>query len=261
MEDIVETGKRYKGFGVTIREYGKHIGISQARWYMLVKKVKEKGDTQKRARGGKNVNALTEEEKEKVVTYALKHPQYYLRYKNRDIYQLTFIDVYSRYVGLWVPLRNMESRTVSRIFEGLIVQKQDELQSRPGLQTDNGSCFIGTEFRGVVSKYLVEHTTIHPSTPTENVIIEQWHRTFKELLYEQEESEDCETLVKNTQAACEYYNYKRYHSSLKYMTPYEWYRGEPERIESERKMKLQEARILRCAINCNKGKDSLFLIA
>ncbi|GLI54158.1 transposase [Thermodesulfovibrio yellowstonii] len=289
-----------------------------------MRKVKGKEEPVKKARFGRNVNALTEEEKDAIVKYALGKPKYYhremawrmvdenivytsastvyrilkenglirenerkkrygwvhrysneasypdelwqadityIRYRNRDIYQLTFIDVYSRYVVLSVPLRSMDSTTVSRVFERLIEQKQDELQRRPKLQTDNGSCFIGSEFRGVVTRYLVEHTTIHPSTPTENVIIERWHRTFKELLYEQEEPEDFETLVKNIQAACDYYNYKRYHSSLKYMTPYEWYRGEPERIESERRMKLQEARLLRRAINCNKGKDSLFLTA
>ncbi len=123
MEEIVETGKRYKGYGVSIREYCKKIGISLARWYMLIQKVKEKEEPVKKARGGRNVNALTEEEKDAIVKY------------------------------------------------------------------------------------------------------------------------------------------KRYHSSLKFMTPNEWYCGEPERIESERRMKLQEARLLRRVINCNKGKDSLFLTA
>ncbi len=49
-----------------------------------------------------------------------------------------------------------------------------------------------------------------------------------------------EELVKVTDEACKYYNYERYHQSLGYMTPYEWYRGNSEAVYDERAKKPAE---------------------
>ena len=37
MEDIVQTGKRYQGYGVNLREYCAGIGISASRWFRITK--------------------------------------------------------------------------------------------------------------------------------------------------------------------------------------------------------------------------------
>ena len=93
------------------------------------------------------------------------------------------------------------------------------------------------------------------------MIIERWYRTFKELLYEEDEPEDFEGLVASTQAAVYYYNYQRYHKSLGYMIPYEWYRGNPELIKKERQQKVIDARKRRCKVNMTMRNDSLSLNA
>lgn len=185
----------------------------------------------------------------------------YLDYKGNDVYQLTFIDVYSRFVVFTRTLTNMESKTVKEAFETFISNNGGTLKQKPKLQTDNGSSFVGAEFQDVVKKFMAEHIRIHPSMPTENVIIERWHRTFKELLYEMEEPDDFNELEMITREACKYYNYNRYHKSLQYMTPYEWYRGNPEKIAYERKIKLEEARRKRKEYNFIQGKYSLSLTA
>lgn len=159
----------------------------------------------------------------------------YLKYNNRDVYQLSFIDVYSRYIVLSTTITNMESRTVSNIFEKFIELKKGELKKIPILQSDNGSPYIGHEFKMVMNNWLVDHVTIHPGTPTENVIIERWHRTFKEILAEEKEPNSFAELEEITQKAVDYYNHDRYHQSLGYVTPFEFYRGNPEKIFEERK--------------------------
>lgn len=246
MEDIVDTGKQYTAYGLTVRAYCRQVGISVTRWYRMAKGLCQELSPKVQRKQMPHVYALTEEEKEAIVEYAVSHPRYYhremayrmidenivytspssvyrilrknglikenvyekrygwvhrysnqagapdelwqadityLRYGGRDVYQLSFIDVYSRFVVLSVTLTNMESRTVSRMFEEFIQKHGDNLRQKPRLQTDNGSSFVGADFREVVKKYVAEHTMIHPSMPTENVIIERWHRTFKELLY------------------------------------------------------------------------------
>lgn len=81
----------------------------------------------------------------------------------------------------------------------------------------------------------------------------------KELLNEMEESDDFKELEMITLNACQYYNSNRYHKSLQYMTPYEWYRGNPEKIAYERKIKLEEARRKRKEYNFIQEKYSLLL--
>ena len=84
-------------------------------------------------------------------------------------------------------------------------------------------------------EFELEHVFCHPATPTENVIIERWHRTFKEDLNEHGEPEDFEGFVGSIQKTISYYNDVRYHQSLGYVAPIEFYRGDPKIIFEERK--------------------------
>ena len=177
----------------------------------------------------------------------------YLRYRGRDVYQLSFIDVFSRFIVYTITLLRMDGMTVSSAFEDFVNNNLKNLCRIPRLQTDNGSCFVGSEFRSLMKDIDVEHVTIHPSTPTENVIIERWHRTFKELLSEEDEPESFENLKISIANVCNYYNYKRYHASIGYITPYTAYRGKPQEIFDERTRKLHDAKLLRQ----NKNKELL----
>jgi len=166
----------------------------------------------------------------------------YLQYGGRDVYQLSFIDVYSRYIVFSITLLNMESRTVSDAFENYIRNHKHELKQIPVVQSDNGSPYIGHEFKAVMREFEIEHAFCHPATPTENVIIERWHRTFKENLSEHGEPEDFEGFVFAIQETITYYNHERYHQSLGYVTPFEFYRGDPKKIFNERKNYCKKVR-------------------
>jgi len=310
--DILEFIKRYRTYGFNLKEICRMINLPLSTYFWLNKRLKQWGNIENKKRKIINPYKITEEEKEKIIAYAVMHAKYYhremayrmidenivsvgistvyrvlreaglicrnkikkyfgwnhrysnealepdelwqadityLKYKNKDVYQLSFIDVYSRFVVFSVTLTNMTSSTVSDIFEKYIEKNKESLLRIPRLQTDNGSCFIGTEFKLFVEKYKFEHTTIHPGTPTENVIIERWHRTFKEILFELKEPETFEDLVEITEKACYYYNYERYHKSLNYVTPYDYYRGNPGVIFEERKRKIEKAKENRKKIN------------
>jgi transposase InsO family protein len=173
----------------------------------------------------------------------------YIRYNKRDWYLLIFIDVYSRYVVFNSLLTSMDSKTVTEIFENYINKNLNTLKRKPRLQSDNGSCYIGYEFQSLISKYKFKHTTIHPGCPTENIIVERFNRTAKELLYELDEPESFEQLESQIKKVCDYYNNNRYHKSLNYVTPYTFYRGEPEKIFEERNKKIALAKIRRKKFN------------
>jgi len=166
----------------------------------------------------------------------------YLKYQQHDVYQLSFIDVFSRYIVLSVTLLNMTSSTVSDIFNKYIEKNKKTLNRIPVIQSDNGSPYIGKEFQAVIKYHKLTHNRIHPGTPTENVIIERWHRTFKELLEELKEPKIFSELIDKTNQVCYYYNHVKYHSSLGFVPPYVFYRGNPNKIFEERKIKLAIAK-------------------
>lgn len=178
----------------------------------------------------------------------------YLQYKGRDVYQLSFIDVYSRFIVFSVTLLNMESKTVSDAFNRYLVDHKHQLKQMPVIQSDNGSPYIGHDFKNVMNEYVIEHVRCHPATPTENVIIERWHRTFKEGLTEHEYPKDFEEFKELIQQTIYYYNYERYHKSLGYVTPFEYYRGDPEEVYTERKKYCKIVRNKRRLYNSQRIK-------
>ncbi len=319
--DILDVVKRYKSYGITEKNSCTMIELPFSTFYSLKKRICHGINRQEIKRIIPNPYKITQEEKEKIVDYAKKNPQYfhreltyrmidngivsvgestvyrilkendligkykkkkyygwnhlysneasapdelyqaditYLKYNGKDVYQLSFIDVYSRYVVFSSTLTNMTSSTVSDVLSLFIEKNKDFLHRVPRLQTDNGSCFISYEFQKVIEKYKLTHTTIHPGTPTENVIIERWHRTFKEILSELKEPDSFEDLIKITEEAIYYYNYLRYHKSLDYVTPYEYYRGNPGLIFIERERKIKEARENRKKMNIGVMENYLF---
>lgn len=79
MKDIIQTGKRYKGYGVNLRDYCAGIGISVSRWFRITKAWCKELSPQVTKPIVKSPYALTEEEQQLVVAYALEHPRYYHR--------------------------------------------------------------------------------------------------------------------------------------------------------------------------------------
>jgi Fe2+ or Zn2+ uptake regulation protein len=79
MEDIVQTGKRYQGYGVNLREYCAGIGISASRWFRITKAWCKELSPKAIGKPTASPYALTEEEQQLVVAYALDNPRYYHR--------------------------------------------------------------------------------------------------------------------------------------------------------------------------------------
>lgn len=166
----------------------------------------------------------------------------YTKVRSKNYYLLSFIDVYSRYVVYHELLAGMDGLSVSIAAAAAIETLPPEV--RPTIQSDHGSGFIAKEFAGTLAEAGVGHSLIRPHTPTDNGIIERYHRTIGQKI------DECE-LEDFTQAKGEIakiideYNNRRLHSSLSYLRPVDYYRGNPEALLAERHRKLQQARELR----------------
>ena len=94
---------------------------------------------------------------------------------------------------------------------------------------------------------------IRPHTPEQNGIVERANKTMRESLvpviltdYEQARHE-ISKIVK-------YYSNNRRYSSLNYLTPIQYYMGDPEKILRIRESKIERARILRKERNMKERK-------
>jgi len=161
-----------------------------------------------------------------------------IRYHGRDFYLLTYFDVYSRYVVYQSICTSMTGDTIKETSEQALIEtgKTPEI-----IQSDNGSCYISSEYRSFVSKNKIKHRYIHPHCPNENSEIERYHRTARELADTGSEDDfvQFEQIYKHQK---EYYNNVRYHSAIGFVTPYAKYTGQADGILAERKKKLEKAK-------------------
>lgn len=166
----------------------------------------------------------------------------YTKVGGRNYYLLSFLDAYSRYVVHHELLTSMDGLSVSIAAAAAIETLPEGV--RPVIQSDHGSGFIAGEFAKTLAGCGVGHTLIRPHTPTDNGLIERYHRTIGECI-EQHELEDFTSAKAVIAEIIEHYNQVRLHSSLNFLRPVDYYRGDPETLLAQRRRKLQEARELR----------------
>jgi len=168
-----------------------------------------------------------------------------ITFKKRDFYSLSYLDVFSRFVVYNEICLTMTGDTINQASERAIIETA---KTPNAIQSDNGSCYISSEYRFFLKKYEIEHRKIHPHCPNENAEIERFHRTLREGI-EPSEAANFEVLNELFKERIRYYNYERYHSAIGYITPYAMYTGKAEAILESRKKKLQKAKEQRIKIN------------
>ena len=177
----------------------------------------------------------------------------YVKVGQRNYYLLSFLDVYARYVTHWALLRWMDGVSVSieaaAALATLTAEQRPLLDAATGrrgpvIQSDHGSAFVAREFAGTLAESAVGHTLIRPHTPTDNAFIERYHRTIGAELDERELADEVQARAV-IGGLIAHYNHHRLHSSLSFLRPVDYYRGDPAALLAERRRRLQTARALR----------------
>jgi putative transposase len=169
----------------------------------------------------------------------------YVQVLGTTYYLISFLDEYSRMIVHWELLPNMEAHSVSLAAQAAIDRLPRGADGRPLLtpeiRSDNGSSYVSAEFRSVLRENGLGHHRIRPHCPEENGLIERAYRTLREEL-------DGETVTTYWQArdglakVIRRYNHERLHSALGYLRPIDYYRGDPNRLQADRRTKLAAAR-------------------
>jgi len=137
-------------------------------------------------------------------------------------YQYTAIDVVSKWRFIEVYPKLTQENSTDFVKKVLAEAKKKRVDIKL-IQTDNGH-----EFQREFEEYLkglgikLQHTWIH--TPDQNGVVERSHRTDEEEFYQETEIDyqDLEEINTKLKIWLEYYNTKRLHFSLNYLTPEEY---------------------------------------
>ena len=139
--------------------------------------------------------------------------------EGRKRYQYTAIDVVSKYRVLKAYAKLNQESSID--FINLVITKfKAKWINIKLIQTDNG-----LEFQSIFTSYLksigISHQHIWIHTPDQNGVVERSHRTDEEEFYQMTETRDLtlEELNQKIEEWTEYYNSKRLHFPLNFVTP------------------------------------------
>lgn len=131
-------------------------------------------------------------------------------------YFVSIIDVYTKFAHVKkVPTISSKQTKIAFIeFEQLVDYKITTVQ------TDNGSEFL-LHFHNYLIEKKIKHQFIYPRCPKINSVVERFNRTVQEECIEYTGSfwNDAQQFSEDLKEYLNWYNYRRPHASLNYMTP------------------------------------------
>ena len=151
-------------------------------------------------------------------------------------YLSTILDDYSRYIIAWKLCTTMRAGDVTDTLD-LALQasgcNQATVAHKPRLLSDNGSSYISGDLADWLEDRQMDHVRGAPYHPQTQGKIERWHQTLKNhILLENYYLPGALELA--VEAFVDHYNHRRYHESLKNLTPADVYFGRGEAILKQR---------------------------
>lgn len=151
-------------------------------------------------------------------------------------YLSTVLDDFSRYIIAWKLCSSMAASDVQDTLNLALEAsglEQARVVHRPRLLSDNGPSYISGDLAEYLEGKGMKHTRGAPYHPQTQGKIERWHQTLKNriLLENYFLPGDLEAQI---DAFVGYYNHRRYHESLKNLTPADVYTGRGQTILLER---------------------------
>jgi transposase InsO family protein len=170
----------------------------------------------------------------------------YVCLSGRWYYLVDIIDGYSRFLVNWTLNTTMLAETVTLTVQQAVERLQPRPTEIPRIVHDHGRQFVSAEWRSLIQGSGIADIKTRVAHPQSNGVIERLHRTHREEAALDPEAGYHAALEQFARWA-QYYNYRRPHLALKYLCPFDYYRGDPQARLADRRRKLTTAQEARAA--------------
>jgi transposase-like protein len=170
----------------------------------------------------------------------------YINVLGTFLFLVAIIDGYSRFIVHHELRAAMQEKDVQ-----LVVQRALDrfLSHRPRIISDRGTQFIAKDFKNFIRYAGLSHTFTSVGYPQSNGKIERFFRTIKSNCIRRQSFLSIEDARRQINQYVWFYNQKRLHSSIGYVTPFDKLIGREKDIIQTRERKLEKARELRVKYN------------
>ena len=132
---------------------------------------------------------------------------------------LNIIDIFDRNIVDYHIGFHCEAKDATALLRKSLIRRDlfAEGATKPVIRTDNGPQFISYKFKECCEEFKLHHERIPVKTPNKNAHVESFHRILENEFQSYTEAYEIVNDFIN------FYNNRRLHSSLRYMTPNEFY--------------------------------------
>lgn len=142
-----------------------------------------------------------------------------LKVATKKLYICICLDAFSRFVvGVSFSTTCDTFLTIKALRKAL----QNRQPANLIIHSDNGAQYVSTVYEAFLKKHHIQHSYSRPATPSDNPIAESFFSILKRELYRRNSYSSIQTLQKAIVRYIRFYNYKRIHSSLGYLSPKEF---------------------------------------
>jgi len=134
-------------------------------------------------------------------------------------------DCHDREIIGWEFALRGRSREAERALEAACIKRFGTLKvgkEGPSIRSDNGLVFLSRRFRAACRFYGLKQEFVTPYTPEQNGVIERFFRSLKEECVWQRVFRNFEEARRAVKAWIEWYNERRPHQSLGYLSPVQY---------------------------------------
>jgi putative transposase len=169
----------------------------------------------------------------------------YVNYKGTFLFLITIFDGYSRYVVHHDLRLHMQETDIEIVLQGAIEKYPS---AKPRIISDNGRQYISKDFASYLRTLELQHIKTSIMYPQSNGKIERYHRNISSECLSKKSFINLEDARKQIAEYVEFYNTKRLHSALNYLTPEDYVKGRVDERLNEREQKLLMAKKLRYSV-------------
>jgi len=163
----------------------------------------------------------------------------YLNISGTFYYLCSVLDGCSRSIVHWEIREQMKEADIETILQRA---KEKHPQARPRIISDNGPQFIARDFKEFIRISGMTHVRTSPYYPQSNGKLERWHQSLKRESIRPRCPLSLEDAREIAGQYVEYYNTRRLHSAIGYVTPADKLAGREPEIFAARDRKLEAAR-------------------